>query len=380
MSKAWETKTEQLIKLLGWQDATQYLQEKYHITCKEYDDFILLNYNQIFSPEDNDFVMECRSLQLTKVGAVMSRAYHRFFNYGQRPEITGKFNFTKKFKVFEKADGSLIKIYWNKYGKRWEISTRGTAFGEAEQSHYSSFREAVLSDGLGITEDEFQTRMSANFSVLYTYVFEYCSLKNNIVTPYETPQMVYITRVMNFNGQESDIDEKLHNALQTLSDRIRVIREYECGTIDEVLDAVEKLENLEEGFVLQDCNGLRVKIKNSLYLKLHKMRGDLGFTPKKIASIVGEGEEDEVLTYFPQYKHLFEPIIENRTKTFERVKMMYERVKDIETQKDYALVVKDLAESQILFNMRKGKTFEEVWSNLRDELRVEFLLEANDVN
>jgi hypothetical protein len=369
-----QTKTEQLIKLLGWKDATEYLQEKFHIVCKEYDDFVLLNYNQIFSPEDNDFVMECRSLQLTKCGSVMSRAYHRFFNYGQRPEITGKFNFSKAFKVFEKADGSLIKIYWNKYGKRWEISTRGTAFGEAEQSHYTTFREAVLHDGLGITEEEFQVRMSSNFSMLYTYVFEYCSLKNNIVTPYETPQMVYITRVLNFNGNEGELNDVIKESLSQLSDRVRIIREYECGTIDEVLDAVEKLENLEEGFVLQDCNGLRVKIKNSLYLKLHKMRGDLGFTPKKIASIVGEGEEDEVLTYFPQYKHLFDPIIENRCKLFDKINTMYSSVKDIVTQKDYALVVKDLPESQILFAMRKGLTFENVWSNLRDEVRVNLLM------
>ena len=150
-------KTQQLFKDLGHEKAIAFLKEEPRmIQVKEYDHFVVLNYNQIFSQEDDPYVMECRSLQLDYQGEVVSRAYPRFFNYGQRPEITGKFVF-EGCEVYEKADGSLIRIYWNKFANggfgRWEIATRGTAYAESESPFYKSFRQAVIEDGFKFKDE-----------------------------------------------------------------------------------------------------------------------------------------------------------------------------------------------------------------------------------
>lgn len=367
-------KTQKLINDIGWDAAVKYLTEELHLQVKEYDDFGVFNYNQIFSPEDNEYVMECRSLQLAKDGTVISRAYPRFFNFGQRPEITGKFEF-HGCKIYEKADGSLIRVYWNPFGNRWEIATRGTAFAESSQDFYPTFREAVLHDGFGLSEDEFQDRFNDELmNREFTFVFEYCSMKNRIVTPYPESQMVFIVAIHNATGEEFVLDDEGAMRMNYISEKIRNIRSHEFKNIEETIEGANNLPDLAEGFVLQDVNGLRVKLKSTLYLKLHKMRGDLGFTPKKIASIVADGEVGEVLTYFPELGNMFDKY----QAAFDRLKLnvllTWNSTQRAETQKDFALLVKDLPYSAIMFSLRKGLTFEEIWSNMREESKVDLIM------
>jgi len=372
-------KTQKLFKELGHVDAVKYLSETLFITCKECDDFYVLNYNQIFSPEDDDYVMECRSLQLDKQGNVVSRAYPRFFNYGQRPEITGKFVF-EGCRILEKVDGSLIRVYWNPFGNRWEIATRGTAFAESEQDFYPSFRQAVLEDGFGVTEEEFQDVFNREFNKDHTFVFEYCSIKNRIVTLYAEPVMYFVVAIENYSGEEVHGDDEFLYRINTLSHNVKIVEEYTFNDNNDMLKGLEELPDLKEGFVAQDVNGLRVKFKNSLYLKLHKMRGDNGFTEKKIASLVADNEYDEVFVYFPEYKELFQPYIRVCNELFSLITMTYSFNAGLESQKDFALAVKDYTFSGILFTMRKtGKSFEDVWSETRLESRIELILNAMKV-
>lgn len=378
-------KTQKLFEEMGHVEAIKFLtSEPLNIKAKEYENFYVLNYDQIFSPETDDYVMECRSLQIAKDGTIISRAFPRFFNYGQRPEITGKFDFDSAM-FYEKADGSLIRVYWNPFDNRWEIATRGTAFAESEHDFYPTFRQAVIEDGFGFEgcpngtpEQFFQAFCSKWFIKSFTYVFEYCSMKNNIVTPYAEPQMILLSIIKNETGDETP----LHITKEYMDDgwignnkrHVRLVKLYNFDSYNDMKVALDNLPDLQEGFVAQDKNGLRVKFKNELYLKLHKMRGDLGFTEKKIASVVAQGEEDEVLTYFGQYKHLFEPIIKSRDELMIEIQRVYNKNMDKESQKDFALSVKDYPYSALLFNMRKGKSFIEVWNEAREDYKVELIL------
>lgn len=377
-------KTQKLFKDLGWVSACEFLKaEPLNIQVKEYENFVVLNYNQIFSPETDDYVMECRSLQLDKGGNVVSRSFPRFFNYGQRPEITGKFKFDKDTLFYAKEDGSLIRVYWNPFDSRWECATRGTAFAESEQDFFPTFREAIIKDGFGLEgEEEFQALCNDIFSPLNTYVFEYCSLKNCIVTPYENPKMVLLAVFDNADGSEAPWDDLNFLYFHGWFDgypNITLISTYKFDNYEDMKVNLDNLKDLKEGFVAMDSTGLRVKFKNDLYLKLHKMRGDLGFTPKKIAAVVGEGEEEEVLTYFGQYRHLFAPIIRARNFVFASIQNHWEMNKDIVEQKEYAMAVKDLKYSAILFSMRnKKQSFQEAWDACREEYKVELILEYNE--
>lgn len=383
-------KTQQLFINLGYSGAIEFLKaEPRNIQVKEYDDFVVLNYNQIFSQEDDEYVMECRSLQIARDGTIISRAFPRFFNFGQRPEITGNFIFDSNTSFLEKADGSLIRVYWNPYANQWECATRGTAFAESEQAFYPTFREAIITDGFGFADEaEFQQFFNRECTYVKsnTYVFEYCSLKNNIVTPYETPQMVLLAVIDNDTGREWAYNHTRYYLydrgwMTNSCPNIRQVKRYQFDSYEEMKEALDNLPDLQEGFVAQDSTGLRVKFKNDLYLKLHKMRGDLGFTEKKIAEVVADGEEEEVLTYFGQYKHLFNPIVEARETLFAEILSIWGQTCHITDKKEFALKVKDLTYSAMLFTMKnKDVPFSQAWEDARLEYKVNLILEKNNAS
>ena len=94
-----------------------------------YDDgkVVVLSYNGLKSPKENGIADQCRGVILSKNASgewkVVCRPFDRFYNVGE-----GFFDFGDGVRVYEKADGSMIKIYW--FMDMWQIATRGSAFGE----------------------------------------------------------------------------------------------------------------------------------------------------------------------------------------------------------------------------------------------------------
>lgn len=178
----------------GHEEAIRFLSEDLAIKVKDYGDYFLLDYNQIDSPKTNEYVIECRGLTVDKNGRILARAFPRFFNWGEAPETTVGFEFSRA-KVMEKADGSLIKVYFNPYTGRWEIGTRGTALAEGPHDFYPTFRDAVLAT-LGVSESKFQEDCKM-LDDKYTYVMEYIGPTNRIVTRYTKDELVYICATLN---------------------------------------------------------------------------------------------------------------------------------------------------------------------------------------
>ena len=122
------------------------LTEQYGIKVRKYpeDNIVLLDYDQIESPKTHPIVIECRSLILAMdTLEVVSRKFDRFFNLGEAPELYQDFDFDSAV-VMEKADGSLIGVYFNPHTSRWEVSTRGMAKAEGEHMFGGTFRDKVL--------------------------------------------------------------------------------------------------------------------------------------------------------------------------------------------------------------------------------------------
>lgn len=208
-------KITELINDVGIEAALKHLQDDLFIKVKEYDNFYKLNYDQIFSPKANPLVVECRALLLDKEGDVVSRAFPRFFNYGEQPEITNNFVWENSVH-YSKEDGSLISVYWNYIDQRWEIATRGTAFAESEQDFYPSFRQAVLEDGFGMTEEEFQNFFTGlNYGNTYekTYCFEYVSMKNRSA-------LMFTMRKTNKSFEDVWNEYRVENRAEMISNRV----------------------------------------------------------------------------------------------------------------------------------------------------------------
>lgn len=344
------------------------LSEELGIKVKKYpeDNIVLLDYDQIESPKTHPIVIECRSLILSLDDySVVSRKFNRFFNYGEALDLYKDFCF-EGATAYEKADGSLIGIYFNRFTETWEISTRGMAKAEGNHQAGGNFREMVLS-AFGFTDEiHFQKFAWGALDSDVTYIFEYTSPLNRIVTPYTEDTMVLLSVVEN----TEEFTEHLHHDLAVFLEEGLNVRKPEQHTLSSLSDAkalTEALTGLKEGFVLY-CHktGLRMKMKNITYLVAHRTKGNDPTPSRKnlLTAILG-GDIDEFISYFPEFAKHSDPIKAEVELFLESVTEVWEDAKHIQDQKEFALKVKDYPFSGVLFQAKKsGESAASIWRNI----------------
>ncbi len=345
------------------------LKEKYGISVSEkYDDIVVLNYSQIDSPKFDPLVRECRGLILEKGSwNVVARSFDRFFNYGECPDAS-KYDITKAI-VQEKLDGSLVTAYW-RYD-RWNFSTRKMAFAEGENSFGVSFRQ-VIDKAFDVK------RLNDSVKEDWCPVFELTSPETRVVKRYSDYRL-------NLIGCRNRVScEELTSAqLDKMAEVLRVPRpkQYSMSSFEEVVKNSKELPELDEGYVcLWDNDGFpcktnggsfyRLKIKNPAYLAVAHMRDNGEHSEKRIICLVMLNEQEEYLNYFPEDRQLFQKYIDAYNRIDDDVKKTWEKVKDIENQKDFAIKVKDLSISSILFRMKKGQKFTNIIENMSDSSKI----------
>lgn len=341
------------------------LTEQYGIKVRKYpeDNLVLLDYDQIESPKTHPIVIECRSLILAMdTLEVVSRKFDRFFNLGESPELYQDFDFDSAV-VMEKADGSLIGVYFNPHTSRWEVSTRGMAKAEGEHMFGGTFRDKVLAAFGFESEEHFQHTCNSELHPEYTYIFEFCSPENRIVTKYDQAHMV-LTACRNVKTGAEDEFYHIENAVdyfRRIGLNVRAPKKFDLKSDDFVGEA-NKLDGLQEGFVIWcEKTGRRVKVKSHTYLVAHKLRGnDAVPTRKNVLSLVLEGEVDEFLAYFPEWKGIINTAQIEVDELLADAMIYWEKAKGLESQKEFALVVKSAKAPWILFSARKNGTIPSV--------------------
>ena len=343
--------------------ALEALKEEFGIKYRIYpeDRMVLLDYDQIESPKSHPIVVECRSLILNypDFSKVVSRKFDRFFNYGECPEYYADFDFENAV-VYEKADGSLIGVYFNFETGRWEISTRGMAKAEGPHLFYPTFRDCVL-DTFGFRDEEhFQSVFDDVGNYYYTYVFECIGPKNKCVRRYDTPEMVCLGVIDNITGKtvRNKENELEHLMAGNFGLNVRLPVVYDSTDVDSIVKMVSEFKNLDEGVVVFDpSSNKRIKIKSATYVAAHKLRGnDPVPTTKNLLTVLFEGEVDELLAYFPEFKEYVEPLQVKIAEALAEMMEVWHNVSGIENQKDFALAIKDCKLKNVLFDARKNKT------------------------
>jgi len=336
------------------------LKEEFGVEVREYPEYNLyvLNYSQIESPRFHPIVDECRGLTIDGSGNVVSRSFRRFYNYGEGQ--TKEFDFSN-CTVWEKADGSLTRVSWYPQTQKWEISTRGTAFAEANHvfslADGGTFREWIIKAMGFQSEEEFQSAMnSSGLSKDNTYVMEYIGPENRIVTRYKESQMVILTVVDNATGKEYPIDE-FCRTLQSVGMTVRLPELFYVKTAEELLELCENLPDLKEGFVVcHNSTGDRLKVKSRQYCVAHKTKGNGTPTLNSIIELVLANEHHEFLSYFEEMHPLVDPVVEGLEKLLTEIDTEYAKYKDIADQKAFALTIKHLPYTGVLFAARKDNT------------------------
>lgn len=346
------------------------LKEKYGISVSEkYDDVVVLNYSQIDlqAHKFDTLVKECRGLIIEKNSwNCVARSFDRFFNYGECPDAN-KYDITKA-KVQEKLDGSLITAYW-RYNQ-WNFSTRKMAFAEGENAFGVSFRQVI--------DKAFDVSILNKFSHDLCFVFELTSPETRVVKRYNE----YSMNLIGIRNRETEL-ESTSIQVDEMALRLNVKRpkQYRMDSFEDVVKNSKELPELDEGYVcLWDNDGMpcktdggsfyRLKIKNPAYLAVAHMRDNGEHSEKRVICLVMMGEQEEYLSYFPEDRPLFQKYIDAHEKMKEDVHRTWEKVREIENQKEFALIVKDLPVSGILFRLKKGDKYEDIVDKMTDNSKI----------
>lgn len=318
---------------------------------------VILNYSQVDSPKMHPATMECRGLTLdARNWEVVARAFPRFFNHGECPELQSKFDW-ESCVAEEKHDGSLMLLY--RHEGQWRVNTRGSfAQGEIapgvnktwEECFYEAVDEVTLGD---LAEQAIGTT--------HTFVFEYCSPYNKVVRRYEQPTLFLLAAFENASGREAHPGE-----LDSIAQHLRVQRPARfASSLESVLSLIKAFDSpTHEGFVLKDKFGNRIKVKNKDYVALHQLKNNGNiFHPKAMVPLILRNEQEEVLLNLPECTEAVYDTIEKLGAARARLNAVWEHAKKFPDQKSFAqYVTKNTNLAGILFNARKqGKHPDEVF-------------------
>lgn len=313
--------------------------------------------NYVFNDQstfENEIEAECRGLIFDMEGKVLARRYHKFFNMGEREDVSQDVVLQKMatmgYLILEKLDGSMISpIPRTDVRHSNEIQFRlGTKMGITDVSMQA---EAWLVD-----KPEYIRFINNAITVGVTPIFEWCSSKQRIVLDYKEDQLILTAIRDNFSGRYHE-----YSLMKSLADGygIAVVK-----TLDPTF-AFEHFKNMEdaEGVVIRFVDGHMVKIKSDWYCKIHKVKDDVCSESKVLDLIVNEKVDDVLPILMEEDK--------TRVEAYRKSSLMHlghftmglieyyfkirDKLSDKDSRKDFAEFVKDEKYKGLLFKMYDAK-------------------------
>ncbi len=310
-----------------------------HARHPAYANLVLLKYDQINSPMDNPVVRECRGLILDEADdwRIVARAYEKFFNYGEpnAPVI----DWTTA-RIQEKVDGTLCIFYH--YDSKWHVATTGTpdAGGRVHNG------ERIFRDLIWETARQYEMQL---LSPQHCYLFELTSPYNRVVVPHEQPGLTLLGIRQTDNGAWVPLEQ----AHSYISGSVPVVQEFAFNSLAAVLSSLENINPLEqEGYVVVDGAGNRVKVKHPRYVALHLLKES--FNLRAYVEVLRAGETPELLTYFPEIGAEYAPVRAAYETLAMEIDADYSRLRSLDTQKEFAQAALKTRCSAALFAIRAG--------------------------
>lgn len=339
-------------------EALKAIEEKYGIHSiphEKYPNIVQLKYDQVKSPEAHPIVRECRGLILdyNENWEIKAYPFRRFYNYGSHHADGIDW---KSATIWDKVDGSLMFMY-ELYGE-WEIASSGMPDARGQVGHNDfSMKELFLK-----TWKELGYEMP-DIKYKYTYIFEMATPENVVIVPHKDSRIVFIGARCHNDFNEHSIDP--------IPNKWERPEKYDVRSEEDAYRMCEQMNPMEkEGFVIVDRNFNRVKMKSPQYAAI----GHLGLTkeevvkkgldPKKVdertqkkwmLKIVLTNECDEFLTYYPQYKSLYDEIDAKFTKFMSEAQALYDdAIATTNNHFEFATKVKGHPLNGVLFKLKDG--------------------------
>lgn len=271
---------------------TKLTTDPYNLKIRKKDQFVLFYYNQLSSDFTNEIVKECRGVILDSTDWTVARyAFKKFFNADEH-NCDVKIDWASAV-VSEKIDGSLVSAWWDKYQQKWRwatskaIDVEDALLPEDVNCPYHNYQELINKALNDCVFDE------SSFCRSYTYNFELVSPYTQVVIPYEKPKLYFLCSVNNQTLDEIPCWYYPSTWNKPCS--------FAFNNYQECKEMADKLPWNEEGYVVRDKFGHRVKIKSPEYVKAHYLRNNNVITQRRLIEVILANEADEFLTYCPDY-------------------------------------------------------------------------------
>ena len=272
----------------------------------------LFKYEQIESQMGLAIVQECRGLILDSARnwEIVAYPFRKFFNHGEGHAAKIDWDTAR---VQEKLDGSLMTVYW--YSGQWNVATSGNpdAAGEVNGCGFTFnelFWKAWYAQKLPM--DMMEDKL--------TYMFELTSPLNRVVVPHKET-------TLNLIGVR-DITTGEEDATRFYTEFPRV-QEFALNSFDGILSSFAVIDGLrQEGYVVVDGYFNRVKVKHPQYVALHHLKDSMGGGNKSMVRIIMANEGSEFLTYFPEFKPMYDNLKDSFDKFIDGLDEVYEILYD----------------------------------------------------
>ena len=299
---------------------------------------VLLKYDMIESPFAEKIVRECRGIILDSTNwDVVCHPFHKFFNYGEAYAALIDWSSAR---VQEKLDGSIIAMYF--FNGVWNVASSGMPDASSRVGDFNTTFSKLFWDTfneLGYSTEKLDK--------LDTYLFELMTPLNRVVVPHSTNKLILLGARDLRTGLEYCVSNLGHLGFQ-------IVKEFPIQNIVDVEASFDKMNPLDqEGYVIVDKNFNRVKVKHPGYVMIHHIRDSVNM--RSIVTIVQSGETPEFLTYYPEYTTIFDDVSGKLEALIDELQESYDEVKDIVSQKDFAIAIQQNKLSGALFSLRSGK-------------------------
>ena len=337
------------------------------IKIKEDDNFLIFNYD-IGANFSDEVVKDCRGIILDKNDfSIACNPFRKFGNYFE--SYADNIDWSSA-RVLSKEDGSLIKLFFNKYTSSWQWATNSTI--DSRNATINSLRFKNYFEMLIRADNFYDLR---DIDINYTYLFELVGPENQIVLKYNKIHLYHIGTRHNETGQEVNVDIGIEKP-----------KEYKLSNFDDCLKAIKELNKdglNHEGFVVVDKYYNRIKIKTPEYVAMHHLsnNGETITNKAKVIELLRSDDfnEGELLKQYPNYRKVFNHYKSEMARVEKEVDdyILYARAHYKMSKGDRKYIankIKDIKYSSVLFkSLGNNKTVKELLNDCSDKLYLSWI-------
>lgn len=325
-----------------------YVGIKRHIN---YPNLILFKYKDITVSFDNPCTRESRGIILDEANNwnIISYPYDKFFNFGEKNASVIDWN---NARVYEKLDGCLMTLYY--YDNKWLVSSSGKPDAAGLTSHGGS--GATMGDAFWEIWNQRNLKLPTDTNLCY--IFEMLSDKQPVKITYPENNII-------LHGARNirTLEELTPDVIASMYGWPCIEEHVFSKDPNEIIKFVNSRSGItHEGLIVCDDKFNRIKIKSQEYVAITYSLSCLRLRPedakKKLFELITSRNMNDLSELCNSFSELasvckeVETLINNVSSNIQND---YDKLKDINNQKEFALAAKQSKFTTCLFMLRNKR-------------------------